>query len=739
MQKGRSIRWHLFQVQLVSIVPLGIFAALMLYLHWQVQDEQRQHSQIQTVRLLAAAVDNSLDSTVERLAIFARLWSSSSISEEAVYHQARSALAANQDWSNILAFDANGRGVFRVDAPFGSPVPESRRFDVWRPVFEERRPVVSDVLDGVHSEVVAVGVPVVIGERVQYVLVAALDFDWYDRLLNKQGQVNGAVAALLDRNYRFVARSIEGDQRRGTQPAAGFVSDIQGQREGIGRYVNLNGTPVYTTWTYSRHGWGVTFATPSAPVDTAFWNHLLLLGLLLALALGAGTLYAFAKARPIARSLYAVEGEARHLARGGAISALPDSRVEEVNRALRALEQAGRLLQDAMAQRDRSLATEREARAAAEAANNAKDEFLAMLGHELRNPLAAISNAITIAGSEQRTPEQLEFAMGVIARQSRHLKRLIDDLLDVGRVMNGKIALERRPVNLASCARQAAATLRTAGRLAERRVEIDAAPVWVVGDPTRLEQVLANLLANAARHTAPGGTIRITTARENGEALIRVEDDGEGIPPEVLSRVFDLFFQGESTADRSAGGLGIGLTLVERIVALHGGEVSAESEGRGRGATFVVRLPAVDEPVRLARPERAVGTHAALGPVLVVEDNADARESLAMALELRGVQVLRAENGAEALATARRAHPALAVLDIGLPGMNGYDLARHLRKDHGERIRLVAVTGYGAEQDQQRSAAAGIDRHFTKPVDVDELIHALEVRVAASGERSRLP
>src|SRR5690606_20090952 len=163
-----------------------------------------------------------------------------------------------------------------------------------------------------------------------------------------------------------------------------------------------------------------------------------------------------------------------------------------------------------------------------------------------------------------------------------------------------------------------------------------------------------------------------------------VEDDGEGIPPEMLSRVFDLFFQGESTADRSAGGLGIGLTLVERIVALHGGEVAVESKGRGHGALFVVRLPAVDEPVRLARPAPEVEAHPELGPVLVVEDNADARESLAMALELRGVRVLRAENGPEALAVARHEHPALAVLDIGLPGMNGYDLARHLRKEHGE-------------------------------------------------------
>jgi len=435
----RGVRWHLFQVQLVSIVPIGLFAAALLYLHWQVQEHERQRSQIESVRLLAAAVDNSLDSSVERLSIFARLWSSSSLSEEAIYAQAKEALKANADWANILAFGADGRGVFRADAPFGAEMPSGPWFDVWRPVFSERRPVVSDVIIGPRRgiQIVAVGVPVIRDGRVSHVLIADLDLSWYDRLLNQQGQPVGAVAGLFDRNFNFVARSTEGDARRGQGPSPALVADMRLQPEGLRRYTNLNRTAVYTAWTFTRHGWGVGFATPSAPVDDAFWRYLLLFGFLWAAAVGAGMLYAFSKARPIAASLESLEDQAEYFATGRRIASLPDSGVGEVNRALGALAKASELLHSTMRERDRSFETEREARAAAERANHAKDEFLAMLGHELRNPLAAISNAATIVKSEKRSAEQLGFAIGVIDRQSRHLHRLIDDLLDVGRAMTG--------------------------------------------------------------------------------------------------------------------------------------------------------------------------------------------------------------------------------------------------------------------------------------------------------------
>ncbi len=727
MSQSRSMRWHLLQVQLVGIVPIGLFAAVLLYLHWHVQDEERQRSQIESVRLLAAAVDNALDSTVERLAIFARLWSSSSLSEEAIYDQARQALAVNVDWKDIVAFDATGRGVFRTDAPFGAAVPSSIRFDVWRPVFSERRPVVSDVNAGFRpgAHWVAVGVPVTRGDRVAYVLIASLDPTWYDRLLNKQGQPHGAVAALFDRRFKFVARSSEGDARRGGDPTPKLVSDMQRQREGLNRYTNLNGTNVYTAWTFTRHGWGVGFGTPSAPVDSALWIHLLWFGLLWAAAVGASVIYAAAKARPVAAALHALAGQAQHIAAGQRITGLPDAHVAEVNSALSALQGASELLQSTMRERDRSLATEREARAAAEAANDAKDEFLAMLGHELRNPLAAISNAASLVQQGDRGTEQLDFAAGVIERQSRHLKHLIDDLLDMGRAMTGKILLEHRPVNLAESARHVLATLQTAGRLDQRKLNLDLQPVWVYGDQTRLEQIMTNLLVNAARYTQPGGHIRVRVGSEGASAIIEVCDDGRGIGREALPRVFDLFFQAEATADRAAGGLGIGLTLVQRLARLHGGRAEAASAGPDRGAAFTVTLPAIAAPCEETSAPK-IANAAGEGSVLIVEDNADARDSLSAALELKGYRVLPSADGPEALDLLRREQPSAAVLDIGLPGMNGYELARRIRTECGAQTVLIALTGYGTAHDQRLAAEAGFDRHMTKPVDVDELCAELE-------------
>jgi signal transduction histidine kinase/CheY-like chemotaxis protein len=419
-----------------------------------------------------------------------------------------------------------------------------------------------------------------------------------------------------------------------------------------------------------------------------------------------------------------VKTRAGQLAASRTPSALPASRVDEVTQALEALDQASETLQAATRARDQSLETEQKARAAAEAANQAKDEFLAMLGHELRNPLAAIWSAVAVVRSDRHTREQLDFAAGVIERQSRHLKRLIDDLLDVGRVINGKVMLERAPLDLAAAARYVVATLESAGRFAQRRLELDTEPAWVDADHTRLEQIITNLVINAVTYSAAGGRVKVRVARQGNEAVLEVSDDGRGIAPKHLERVFELFFQGDSTVERASGGLGIGLTLVQRLVEMHGGQVSARSAGPGHGASFEVRLPAVQagaQPALAAVPPRPAAAH----EILLVEDNHDERETLRVALELEGHRVLRASDGVAALELLLRHRPPVAILDIGLPGMDGYQLARQARAAMGPRLMLIALTGYGGALDVQRAKQVGFDCHLTKPVDVRELVQAI--------------
>jgi PAS domain S-box-containing protein len=354
----------------------------------------------------------------------------------------------------------------------------------------------------------------------------------------------------------------------------------------------------------------------------------------------------------------------------------------------------------------------------AEAANRAKDEFLAMLGHELRNPLGTITNAVTVL-DRVATDETILRLTGMIRRQTSHLSRLVDDLLDVARVSSGKIGLEAQPVDLHELAGRCLEAVAHAGRSGDHRVALQGERVYVVGDAARLEQIVNNLVDNALKYTPAGGAVTVITERAGGDAVLRVRDTGRGIRPDVLARVFDLFVQEPQALDRARGGLGLGLTLVKRLVELHGGSVSAWSDGPDRGSEFVVRLPA------LVRPSSAVAGAAAgddmAAPrcrVLIVEDGPDARESLRLLLEHAGHVVETAEDGLTGLAKLQAFRPEVALIDIGLPGLDGYALAR-LARERAETsgIRLVAVTGYGQDDDRQRALAAGFDLHVAKPVD----------------------
>jgi signal transduction histidine kinase/DNA-binding response OmpR family regulator len=357
-------------------------------------------------------------------------------------------------------------------------------------------------------------------------------------------------------------------------------------------------------------------------------------------------------------------------------------------------------------------------------ADRQKNEFLSMLAHELRNPLAPIRNAVHVLRLQAPGDPQFGWARDVIDRQVKHLVRLVDDLLDISRITQGKIRLKLEPVEMGTVVAEALEASRPVIESRRHHLDVQLArePLWVNGDATRLAQVLTNLLNNAAKYTDEGGHIGLTVGPEDGSVVCRVTDTGMGIPAEMLSSVFNLFTQADRSLDRSQGGLGIGLTLVRRLVDLHGGTVQAFSEGPGRGSEFVVCLPALArEAPGAAGPGDGEPAAAPGGGcrVLVVDDNVDAADSLGMLLQLGGCEVRLAHNGPAALEAAEAFRPQVVVLDIGLPGMDGYEVARRLRGRPGQRDSLlVAVTGYGRDEDQARSREAGFDYHLVKPVDL---------------------
>jgi len=370
-------------------------------------------------------------------------------------------------------------------------------------------------------------------------------------------------------------------------------------------------------------------------------------------------------------------------------------------------------------------------------ADQRKDEFLAVLAHELRNPLAPIASALDILKQSDVDAAIATKAIEVADRQVQHMTRLVDDLLDVSRIMRGKIELRQERVELASVIQRAVETVQP---LIERErheltIHLPEETVWIEADLVRLAQAVANLLSNAAKYTEPGGRIELSAEVENEQLVICVRDSGIGIDPATLPRLFEMFMQAAPGSSRSRGGLGIGLTLVKNLVELHGGAIAAHSEGLGKGSEFMIRMAHSDRPADAPPVQAAPADKGPRRRILVVDDNVDAAQSLAMLLRLRGHEVQTAFGGPEALQKAQTDEPELVFLDIGMPVMDGYEVARGLRAPLGSELTIIALTGWGTEQDRQRSREAGFDHHLTKPVDLAALEEVL-VAFAAPEEQS---
>jgi PAS domain S-box-containing protein len=386
-----------------------------------------------------------------------------------------------------------------------------------------------------------------------------------------------------------------------------------------------------------------------------------------------------------------------------------------------------KVLRDRTAQKRLEEALRQRAEELAEDARR-KDEFLAVLAHELRNPLAPVRNALQVMRLGRHDAGLVEQMRAMAERQVGYIAHLVDDLLDLSRISRGLLRLLKEPLDVAQPVQQAVEGVQPLVR--ERQVTLSvslpAEPVYVEADPTRLQQVVGNLLTNAAKYTDPGGTILLSARQEGGDLVLRVRDTGIGIAADMLPKIFDLFVQAERRLDRSQGGLGIGLTLVRRLVEMHGGSVVASSAGPGQGSEFVVRLPALDEARKgelLRRPpDQGPATPSPRRRILVVDDNVDAAESLALLLRLEGHDARPAHSGPAALEAVRAEPPEVVILDLGMPGMDGFEVARRVRAlPGGKDVLLVALTGWAQEEDRRRCYEAGFDGHMPKPVELNAL------------------
>ena len=364
-------------------------------------------------------------------------------------------------------------------------------------------------------------------------------------------------------------------------------------------------------------------------------------------------------------------------------------------------------------------------------ADSRKDEFLAMLAHELRNPLSSIGNAITLLRMPNAPDDHVTWSKEVIDRQVKHLARILDDLTDVSRLSRGTFEIHRDHIDASVVLHRAVDTVRPQidGKNQQFLFSCTSGSLWCEADPTRLEQALSNLLVNAMRYTEAGGHIWLTAGHEDGHIAFKVKDTGIGILPAKLPEMFELFTQGDRTNARSEGGLGVGLTIIKRIAELHGGSISAFSEGPGKGSEFTLKLPALPQPMPVAAEPPAVGpAQRSRSPILVVDDNLDTARGLSRLLTLLGHEIRTAHDGPAAIKEALAFRPQFVLLDIGLPGMDGYAVAKRLRAEGLRNTVIIAISGYGQEEDRRRSDEAGIDFHLVKPVDFNALVTLITPR-----------
>jgi signal transduction histidine kinase/ActR/RegA family two-component response regulator len=722
-------------------VPLAAVLLLASAYLAQQRQTQTQRAALELARALATAVDAELRSTfilLQSLGTSAELEDLHipQLSGPRFAPVARRAIES-QGWRSVIVADARGKVVMRApDGGNASPLPVEP--ESMAQVVGSRVSMIGQVAKGPSGrDGFAVRVPVLKGDQLRYVLSAVVPTDTILDVVARQQLAPSWVVAVYDQAGHRVARSKATTSPRYSSSLEALVR--AGGQQGMGTTRTLEGVESHTGFSrVMASQWVVAVGIPAAEANADLYRLLAAVGAGTAASLGLLAWLAWRAARGISGPIHELKRAASALGAGGQVE-LPSMGMEELDEVAQALRQAGNERDEANSrrtivetERQQLLARVEQALRVAEAANRNKDEFLALLGHELRNPLAPIMNAVHLMGLKGDSGTAHE--RSIIERQLTYVTRLVDDLLDASRITSNRLVINLRPLRPVPVLEQ---TLETLGPMVgARKLTLDIPAgvhsLWVRADEGRLVQVFNNLLGNAIKFTRPEGSIGVRVGTRDQSIQFEISDDGAGMGPDELDRAFDLFYQAPNRSRGVSGGLGLGLAIVKSLIDMHAGSVSARSAGPGKGSSITFTLP-VTEPLR--EDPTIPGVHAGVASinVLVVDDNKDAADTLAALLGMSGFVVRVAYTAESALEVVQAFAPRIGVLDIGLPGMDGYELARRLRAQVAHsNCKLIALTGYGQEKDVKTALSAGFDAHLTKPVEPDALLRLMASLVPAA-------
>jgi len=742
-----KIRTHLVLMAAAIMVPVVVFSTIALQ---QLRDGEREaalRGLQETARATVLTIDRELASSVSALELLARSPYLESGNLPAFYKQAVMLNKRPTSWTVLL--DKNAQQLVNTVRPFGEILSTPLNTGMVQEVMKMQKTMASDlVVEPVTQMPVAVVyVPVPAHDGNRYVLAQIFAVEFFDQTVIQPNTPSNWLVRIVGHDGRLIARNLNSQKLVGLPASNDLMTAAAQQREGLIRHETMDGVSSYDAFTHSEiSGWTIAVAAPVQNIEATAGRAVAIAALGLLMALSFAVMMAALLGQRLVQAIAAAADAAAALGRG-ATPKPARSTVLELDQLHTALVQASAILARSQTarnrvegERERLLQSEYQARVRAEDESTAKDQFLAMLGHELRNPLAAIGGAIALSERHGHATPMAAEARAVIQRQSKHLSHLVDDLLDVSRMVGGKIVLKQQPIDLGAQTRSCLKSLRATGHTAGYQLKINTEPVWINGDPTRLEQTVNNLLGNAFKFTPPGGIVEVTVGSCAEDAVLTVKDSGVGISSELLPHIFEVFVQGAVSLDRAQGGLGIGLALVRQLVSLHGGTVSAQSTGPGQGSTFVVRLPRIAAPAAL--PAQAVPKNLPhpRWRILLIEDNDDARQMLSRLLAMEGHEIIEAATATLGLQLAGLYQPDLAIVDIGLPEMTGYEVAERLRGDAvTQTMGLIAMTGYGQKEDRENALAAGFDFHLVKSVEITHLLEVIDLCAQAALLRRRVP